>query len=583
MDGISPGTTLGGRYVIDRALSSRDGVEQWIARDTTLGREVTVTIFAQDHPHQAAALDAARRVAGVEERRLAQVLDVGTDSDPDIAYVVTEATHPSDSLAALIRLDTLPGEEVRRVVGEAALALETARARGLHHGTLTPLQVLRASDGSVQVTDVATGGALAGLDEDDDTDGSREDVLGLVRIVYAGLTGQWPGGAEPTGLPVAERRADGMLPAPSELVDAVPADLDTLCRTVLNDDEGPQTPGDLARQLSPWSAEQVYGVGGRTADERPYRDGSRGSSAGAAAAASAPGRTGGDWFDDNTDPGTTARAREDDDTMVASRSSFADSARRGRSDDGDDGRYDDETGQYRLDDDPYVEEDLEPPLPLLSHGRDEPDERSSRLALAIVALVVVLAMVLGFLGLRTLLPGDDDTTEATPSGPSASSSTRPGASSSTASSAAPTSDANALEITRISSFDPFGDGNENRSQVTNLIDGDPATTWETEQYRSNLGDGGKDGTGVMLNLGSSKSVRSVKITVDGPGVAGRVLVTDRTRLRGAQELGTFDGSGVQTVTGSEALEGRYVIVFLTRLTDAGGTFQGKLGEVQVLP
>lgn len=578
MDGISPGTTLGGRYVIDRALSDRDGVEQWIARDTTLGREVTVTVFAQDHPHYAAALDAARRVAGVEERRLSQVLDVGTETDPEIAYIVTEAMHPSDSLAALIRLDTLPGEEVRRVVGESALALETARARGLHHEALTPLHLLRASDGSVQVTQVATAAALAGLDEDDDTDGSRADVVGLVRIVYAGLTGQWPGSDETTGLPVAERRADGMLPAPSELVDGVPADLDTLCRTVLNDDEGPQTPGDLARQLSPWSAEQVYGVGGRSPSDDPYRDSPRGRALPAAAGAlGAAGTRSGtaSAFEDSTDPGPV-RTRDADDTVAAPTRSaaWADS-----SDDG--SRYDDETGQYSVvDDDPYVEEDLEPPLPLLSHGRDEPDERSSRLALAIVALVVVLAMVFGFLGLRSLLPGNDGTPAATAT--ATASGTSPSGTGSASSSAAPTSDANAIQVSRISSFDPFGDGNENRDQAPNLIDGDPSTTWSTEEYRSNLGDGGKDGTGVMLNLGSSQSVRSVKITVDGASVGGRVLVTDRTRLRGAQELGTFDGSGVQTVTGSEALRGRYVIVFLTRLSETNGTFQGKLAEVQVL-
>ncbi|YAL83279.1 protein kinase family protein [Dermacoccaceae bacterium W4C1] len=557
MDGISRGTTLGGRYEVDRALSSRDDVQGWVAKDATLNREVTLIVFPSDHPYASAALDAARRVAGVEDRRLAQVLDVGSDEDPDVSWIVSEATHHSDSLAALLRLDTLPAEEIRRIVGEASVALETARQRGLHHQVLTPHHIVRGPDGSVQITDLAVAAALDGVDDDDGDAASRQDVSALVSIVYAGLTGAWSGEREAPGLPRAERRADDQLPAPSEKVDGVPGDLDTLCRSVLNDDEGPRTPGELARQLSPWSSDQVHGIGGRTPDQAPQRYRRTGGALGGAALSGAAG-------EDATDPEGLGADPHEDATVIGRRPEFDEDA----------------TGQYEALDDPYVEEDLDPPLPLLSHGTDEPDRSSSRLALSIVAAVVAVALLLGFLGLRSLLNpgGDDEPTPASGASTTASSTASGSSTPSTSTSAKPT-----VAVSRISSFDPFGSGGENNADVPNLIDGDPATTWSTEDYTQNFSSDGMLGVGVMLNLGSSQQVSSVTVTINGEPVQGQVLVTNRTRLRGAGELGTFSGTGTQTVTGGP-LQGRYVIVFLTSLTaNSAGTYKGTLAEIQVHP
>ena len=51
----------------------------------------------------------------------------------------------------------------------------------------------------------------------------------------------------------------GGVAAPSEIAAGVPRDLDAICRLTLNDDQGPTSPGDFARQVAPWPSRQVIG------------------------------------------------------------------------------------------------------------------------------------------------------------------------------------------------------------------------------------------------------------------------------------------------------------------------------------
>ncbi|KNX38751.1 protein kinase family protein [Luteipulveratus halotolerans] len=593
MEGISRGATLGDRYELSRALSSRDDVEQWIATDTTLGREVTITCFAADHPYAAAALDSARRVAGVEDHRLVRVLDVGTDDE--VSFVVEEAVHHASSVAALLREDTLPAEEVRRVIGEAASGLETARARGLHHLILTPHHVLRARDGSIQVSGVAIGAALDGRDDEQSSNASRDDVVALVKVAYAGLTGHWPGPDDVPGVPQAERRADGMLPGPTELVSGVPGDLDTLARTTLNDDEGPLTPGELARQLSPWSSEQVFGVGGKT--PQAGRTGSRagatsagpahGKAAAGAAVGAAAGASAGRAASYSEERASGPRTTDDDETTVATFAGTDDDptmvGRRPELDRDATAAYRPVQVPSRIDEDDDYEE-LEPPLPLLNSGREEPDRDSSRLALAIVAGVVAIALILAFFGLRNLFsPGDDEPDQAATSAPSATSSQSAPSTSSRPPSTSTTPAGGPITVQSISGFDPEGRGNEHNELAFKAIDGDPETAWRSYIYKSETFGRLKSGVGLMLNLGEAQDVRSVSVTLKGSASSDMtVYVTDEKRLRDAQELGKISGSGEQTATAAQPVKGRYVIVWITKLAqESGDEFRDQISEIKV--
>ncbi len=256
MQGVGPGSLLGGRYLVQRRVAQHSRFERWAAADQTLDREVVLLCFDADGPTAAAALDAARRAAGVEDRRLVRVLDVGRDDA--VAFVVEEPLRGAKSMTAVLADGGLPAEEARRVVGESAAALETARARGLHHSVLTPRSVLRLEDGSVKVRGLATEAALVDADDTAPDAATRADTRALVALAYAALTGRWPLPGGDTGLEAAPRVVGGVA-APSEIAVGVPGDLDLIARTTLNEDRGPVTPGQLAEQIAPWSPTPVTG------------------------------------------------------------------------------------------------------------------------------------------------------------------------------------------------------------------------------------------------------------------------------------------------------------------------------------
>ena len=256
MRGVGPGTVLGGRYTVRRRLEQLHGTERWSADDTTLGRTVSMLCIAGDDHRTPALLDAARRAASVTHVVFVRILDVG--GDDEVAYVVEEDLGEARTLAELVTDGGVPGDEVRRITGEVAAALESAGQRGMHHLDLKPDDVLRTSDGDVRLRGLETAAVRAGEDGAESDDAARRDAVGVVALTYAGLTGLWPLGAGGSGLAGAPRVPGGVA-APSEIAAGVPRDLDAICRLTLNDDQGPTSPGDFARQVAPWPSRQVVG------------------------------------------------------------------------------------------------------------------------------------------------------------------------------------------------------------------------------------------------------------------------------------------------------------------------------------
>ncbi|MGC1208601.1 MAG: murein biosynthesis integral membrane protein MurJ, partial [Ornithinimicrobium sp.] len=288
--GIDTGTVLGGRYALEELLARRDDtLDYWSAHDQTLDRLVAVTVLPSTGEHAETAeavLDGARRTAGVDDPRLVRVLDVG--SADDICWIVEEGLSEAVSLATLVADQPLPAEEARRIVGEAASGMESARRRGLHHLYLNPHAVLRTSEGSVKISGVGVAAAIEQTDDIAAGEASVIDTTDLMSLLYTGLTGRWPG-EDIEALRPARRLADGSLPAPSEVVAGVPGDLDALCRSVFGAESdaqsGPNTPGELAKVLAPWPSEVVYGPANTV--DAPLSDDDAGAYAALAAAAGA--------------------------------------------------------------------------------------------------------------------------------------------------------------------------------------------------------------------------------------------------------------------------------------------------------
>jgi serine/threonine protein kinase len=220
-----PGTRLGGRYRLEDRIAAAGGWAAWKAIDEILARAVTVFTFAPGFPRVTEVVTAARAASRLNDARLTQVFDV--EDDWDRAYIVMEwaAGEPLDDLLAAGPLDPSRGA---RIVAEAAAALSVAHDAGLAHLCLVPGSLRWTPGGGVKVVGLGIDAALAGITSDDP---ALADTRGLARLLYAALTGHWPGPDSPD-LPPAPV-ADGLPRSPRQVRAGVPAALDDItCRAL---------------------------------------------------------------------------------------------------------------------------------------------------------------------------------------------------------------------------------------------------------------------------------------------------------------------------------------------------------------
>ena len=239
MYGVGTGRLIADRYALNERRAHLGSIEVWSAVDSTLGREVSITIFPSNLSRADAIVDAARRSAALNDHRLVRVLDVGAGEE--VSWLVEESLSDSSSIADLVSQGPLPPEEARRIAGEVASGLAVAAERGLHHLHITPHSVRRTDGGLIKVAGLATAAALEGTDETDPERAERIDTVATVALLYAAMTTRWPLPQRIPGLEPAPRIVGGVA-APSEIAAAVPPDLDAICRATLNHDTGPRTP-----------------------------------------------------------------------------------------------------------------------------------------------------------------------------------------------------------------------------------------------------------------------------------------------------------------------------------------------------
>ena len=629
MQGVDPGTVLGGRYSLRHCLSVGRNLEHWSAHDATLRREVALTLIGAEHPNRAGALDAARRAAGVEDARLVRILDVGTQNNN--SFIVQDALNGSESLATVLLQGPLPAEEARRVAGETAKGLETAGVRGLHHLRLTPHHVLIAPDGAIRVSGVAIAAAIEGPDEQglDSELALRRDAVALVAIVYAALTTRWPLDEEVFGLEPAPRLIDRVA-APSELVAGVPGDLDALCQMTLNESVGPLTPGVVANRIAPWPREQVprsaadptlvlplpgagglpdtapvVPVGAEPAGRIPPHGqarqdpssgqrlsappprfgtplGSPGREESAAQSrslgtAAAPATVG-----DKAAPAganTTkalgnalANAGAAANVLTGTLGAFARGAR--QKDDPADADQEAEQPKFAVGLSGRLE-DLGPPLPLLPASTALPPSRAqSKIVVLVVAAFVLIALFLGYRGLLGLNGPSLSTPLGTVSAPAVTAPASPAPQASTTT-------AGPIAILSATGFDPQGDQQENNSQAARVYDGDPATTWTSELYSSPDFGSLKKGVGLLLDLGQLTSVHRGTIDLANGPLDVTAYAATGPSLQGATVIGQSSAASgqIQLTATTTMPPSRYVIIWFTSLAPYGGQFGASVQEI----
>ena len=619
MEGVGPGSVLAGRYTVGALVRQSAGAQRWTAREPVLGRSVSLLILPSGDSRAAAVLDAARMAAGLDIPGCVRILDIGQEGPA--AWVVEEALADAKSVVDLVRNGGLPGDEVRRIVGEAATSLDAAAARGLHHLRITPEEVFRTPEGDIKVRGLATEAALHGAEEDS-VSADRTDAVCLVALTYAALTGLWPLRDLPSALPPAPRLVRGV-PAPSEIAAGVPRDLDTLCRLTLGGTGGPTSPGDYARQIAPWSSRQIFGrptlpeespvaavapvavttpaepaVAAPAAVTTPAAPTPEGSDAAAPAVAVTPtaavppvaatqpiqtaaamgaaaAATAATAKSPATAPPSAPTPAVGGSTAPVARPAAAQGAgasARARA------AAATSQGAARVRALPrpnFPGMDADAPAPLVPTDPLTKDE--SKVALSIVAAFVLMALVVGIMGVSKI--GSQTNFDlSVGSGKTAKPSASPSAA------AAEPAGPQPLAILSADGFDPDGDGKENGQSAPKVFDGDPNTAWMSEGYKTpNLG-GLKPGVGVIVDLGPNVTPKHVDLTLGAPASLEIYVAADRSLTNATKVAEATDAKGAFgfDLPPDQTAGKQYLIVWFTNLSQVDGFYRAVLGEVSVL-
>jgi serine/threonine-protein kinase len=206
------GTVLSGRYKLEAKLGSGGMSTVYLARDTTLDRQVAVKILHREMSEQEDQLQRfrqeARAVAKLSHPNVVAVIDAGEDGGHP--YIVFEYVEGETLKQRINRLGALDPQEALAYAIEIARGLTVAHNRKMVHRDIKPQNVLIDAEGRAKLTDfgisrqleqdgmTATGRVLGTTDyvAPEQAMGhpvdQRSDVYSLGVVLYEMLIGQVP-------------------------------------------------------------------------------------------------------------------------------------------------------------------------------------------------------------------------------------------------------------------------------------------------------------------------------------------------------------------------------------------------------
>jgi hypothetical protein len=216
---------IGGRYLLGEPLGSGGMGSVWRAHDQQLDRVVALKRAhpGVDDPDGRRLRREARTGARLLDPHVVTIFDVVTDGDEH--WLVLEYL-PSRSLD---ELGKLPPDQVARIGGQIASALQAVHAAGIIHRDLKPANILVTADGTAKLADfgisrrlwaeatltdsstVGTPAHLAPEVANGNKPTTASDVFSLGAVLYTALEGHSPFGDDPNPLAVLRRAARGEL------------------------------------------------------------------------------------------------------------------------------------------------------------------------------------------------------------------------------------------------------------------------------------------------------------------------------------------------------------------------------------
>jgi len=143
-----------------------------------------------------------------------------------------------------------------------------------------------------------------------------------------------------------------------------------------------------------------------------------------------------------------------------------------------------------------------------------------------------------------------------------------------------------VAVVSAAAFDPPpGDSTEHNGDVANVTDGNPATSWSTEQYGNAQFGGLKTGVGVVLTLDGPHKLGSLEAVSTNRGWSAQVYVAGAPSPSAPP---TGWGGAVATKTGIDgsatfALDGQTGSVVLLWVTDLGDSKAVTVSDIHLSP
>ncbi len=270
---IDQGTTIQGRYRIDRRVGEGGMATVFVGRDLLLNRDVAVKVlrpqYAADAQFRLRFRREAQAAAGFSHPNIVDIYDVGESAGAPwfvMAYI------PGQTLKEVIAAEApFHPDDVAGLLQQVCSALDYAHERGYVHRDVKPQNILVDPDGHAVVADFGIAKGLADADlthigtglgtvhylSPEQAAGQAaapaSDVYAAGVVAFEMLTGRLPFDADnPVG--VAMRHIHEPPPAPSDLLPSIPPAVDAIVLRALDKDPTRRFPsaGALARAMTYW-------------------------------------------------------------------------------------------------------------------------------------------------------------------------------------------------------------------------------------------------------------------------------------------------------------------------------------------
>ncbi|MEU9846720.1 protein kinase [Streptomyces sp. NPDC047985] len=279
-----------GRYRMTHRLGRGGMAEVFAAEDVRLGRTVAVKLLrsdlAEDPVSKARFTREAQSVAGLNHHAIVAVYDSGEDvvGGQTVPYIVMELVEGRTIRDLLLSAEAPPPEQALIIVSGVLEALAYSHQHGIVHRDIKPANVIITNAGAVKVMDFGIARALHGAQSTMTQTGMvmgtpqylspeqalgkavdhRSDLYATGCLLYELLALRPPFTGE-TPLSVVYQHVQDMPVPPSQVLDAVPPELDGLVmRSLAKDPDDRFQSAEEMRGLIQYSLQMLQTQGGHT-------------------------------------------------------------------------------------------------------------------------------------------------------------------------------------------------------------------------------------------------------------------------------------------------------------------------------